>query len=242
MKDQATVDYFDSFTPEYSLARFQRTVQVINSAGGGPLELIDVGCGTGNVLAFLRGETSIGRLWGLDVSAQCLEKARQRVDCETLRGSILDDEFVGGVRERFDVAVLGAVLHHLIGRNRRESRAAAEHALRNTFSLVQKGGQLVLMEPTWAPRLAMDAVFWLKKAVTRVTSRRVGLFGFWNNIGAPIVSYYTNEELLEMIGRIPDAEVSETEFVPQRLNWLVRLAGIRRRDDATFVIRKRATA
>ena len=55
----------------------------------------------------------------------------------------------------------------------------------------------------------MTALFYVKKTVTRITDRRVGLFGYWNNIGAPVVSYYTEPVLEEMLRAGEPATVVE---------------------------------
>jgi len=51
------------------------------------------------------------------------------------------------------------------------------------------------------PRPTMTAVFHLKRLLSRVTKRRIELFGKWNNIGEPIVSYYSTADLEPWPGR-----------------------------------------
>jgi hypothetical protein len=58
---------------------------------------------------------------------------------------------------------------------------------------------LIVVDEGFSPAKAVDAVFYLKRAVTRVTSRRIGILGEWNNIDPPVVFYYTNEQLVEMV-------------------------------------------
>ena len=42
------------------------------------------------------------------------------------------------------------------------------------------------------------SIFWVKRVVTSVTSRRVPVLGYWNNIGAPVVSFYSGDEVAAM--------------------------------------------
>lgn len=238
-RDAGTEAYFDTRTPEYDTARFAPAAEWIRRLRGEDSSLVDVGCGNGTVLAYLRETTGLRRLAGVDVSPRCLAQARDRAGCETHLGSILDAALVGPLEGRFDFAVLGAVLHHLIGRTRGASRERARLALANAVSLVRPGGHVIVIEPVFYPPWVMDVVFHVKKIAATLTSRRLEVFDQWNNLGAPVVSYYTNEELRGMVGDDPRAEVLELRSVPAYLSSLQRAAFIRRREDTTLVIRRR---
>jgi SAM-dependent methyltransferase len=229
----------DAGTPEYDATRFALAAEWIRRLAGEESTLVDVGCGSGNVLAYLRAETGLRRLTGMDVSPRCLEQARERVGCETHRGSILDADLVERLAGRFDLAVLGAVLHHLVGRTRRASRERARRALAHAVSLVRPGGHVIVHEPVFYPPWTMDLVFHAKKVASALTSRRLEIFDHWNNLGAPVVSYYTNEELRRMVAEDPRAELVDLRSVPAYLPSLQRAAFIRRREDATLVVRRR---
>jgi SAM-dependent methyltransferase len=240
-RDAGTEAYFDTWTPEYDAARFAVAAEWIRRLRREDSTLVDVGCGSGNVLAYLQEATGVQHLTGIDVSPRYLEQARERVGCRTHQGSILDTELVGELRDRFDFAVMGAVLHHLVGRTRGASGARARQALANAVSLVRPGGHVIVLEPVFYPSWMMSVVFYTKRIATTLTSRRLQLFDQWNNLGAPVVSYYTNEELLEMAGRDPRAEIAEIRSSPAYLSSLQRAVFIRRREDTTLVIRRRDT-
>jgi SAM-dependent methyltransferase len=196
--DPETTTYFDSCVPEYSIERLGDAAQFIRAHRENDASLIDVGAGTGNTLAYLRESTGIGSLAALDVSGESLRLLRDRVSCEIHQGSILDRDFVDAIGSRFDFAIVAAVLHHLIGRSRRQSRALARIAVENSKRLLKPGGYLIIHEPVFSPQVAMSGVFYLKKAVTRFTNKRVGVLGYWNNVGAPVVSYYTTGQVREL--------------------------------------------
>ena len=240
--DAATETYFDTWTPEYDAARFAVAAEWIRALRDEDSALLDIGCGSGNVLAYLREATGLRRLAGLDISPRYLEQARVRAGCETHLGSILDPGIVERLAGRFDFALLGAVLHHLVGPTRRASRGRARLALHNAVSLVRSGGHVIVLEPIFYPTLMMDLVFWVKRAAVTLTSRRIELFDQWNNLGAPVVSYYTNEELSEMTRDDPRAELVEMRSSPAYLSSLQRAMFIRRREDTSLVIRRRDTA
>jgi len=236
VRDDDTIAYFDDHVPEYSVERLELAAKLINERKGEDSALVDIGCGAGNTLHYLRQETGIERLCGIDVSANLLERTRERVQAETHLGSILDRELVEHLACRFDFAVVAAVLHHLIGKSRKQSRQYAALAVRNSLDLLRPGGHLIIMEPVFGPPLAMDTVFWVKKGLTRLTSRRVSLFGHWNNLGPPVVSYYTPEDLLAMVRAADGAELTDTLVEEQPLPGGVRM--VLSRADATILARR----
>ena len=218
---QGTTAYFEHHVPEYSLRHARRAVQLIHAAGPRDAALVDIGCGVGTVLALL-AETSPGitRFVGFDVSAACLELTRQRVDAELHQASILDPATIERFRGQFDFALMAAVLHHLVGSTRRRSRRIAETAIANSLVLLKPGGYLVIAEPTFVPSAALGALFWVKSLSARLTSRRLPIGGYWNNIGPPVVSYYGPDQLRALVAGVPAAEIVSTDSVPQRLNRL----------------------
>jgi SAM-dependent methyltransferase len=235
VRDEATAAYFDEHVPEYSVERLGRVAEFLRREAGPGSSLIDLGCGTGNTLAHLAQTTPVSEVAGLDVSARCLEKTRERVDCVTYEGSIFEPGVVEAVGRRFDFALLAAVLHHLIGRTRDDSRRHARAAVEHAAQLLAPGGHLLVLEPIFYPPLAMDAVFYAKKAVSRVTTRRVPILGYWNNIGAPVVSYYTDEELAEMVTAVPGLEIVEHHPDPADTGPILRR--LIRKNDTTLVAR-----
>lgn len=238
-KDQATIAYFDKNVPEYSPERLRHLIATIKQFEKPQSSLADIGCGTGNVLATIKQSTSLKKLWGMDVSRMCLDKTKERVGCETLEGSILDDIFAKHSENKFDFVLVSAVLHHLIGKTRTESKHFARQAIANAMRITAPGGRLLILEPIFEPEMMMDAVFCVKKFVTKFTSERVGIGGYWNNIGAPIVSYYNFDELLGMIRTVPSAEVERTFIDERARSVMFRAAGISKAASASIVIRKR---
>lgn len=71
--------------------------------------VLEVGCGTGNVLRFLEQGCSDGLVIGLDLFGQGLHYARQRVSCHLVQGDIHRLPF----SERFDLIGVFDVLEHL---------------------------------------------------------------------------------------------------------------------------------
>jgi SAM-dependent methyltransferase len=227
-RDEATLRYFDAHTPEYDESRLGRAADAIARRADASSSLIDLGCGAGNTLRFLMERTGIREVAGVDVSPRYLALTHEEVGCPVYEGSVLDQAFVAGIGRRYDFAVVAAVLHHLIGRTRSASRAHAELAISNALRLLRPGGFLVVVEPVWYPSLVMDGLFYVKKALTAVTSERVSILGEWNNIGPPVVSYYTTEQLCDMLAgegglELVEKHVDEHELAPVLRPFLRRV-------------------
>ncbi|MFI5025124.1 MAG: class I SAM-dependent methyltransferase [Solirubrobacterales bacterium] len=235
-EDESTAAYFDDHVPEYSTLRLEHAASYIAEHGGPESSLIDIGCGVGNTLAFLVERTGVSNVAGLDVSANCLVQTREQVPCETYQGSILDPELVSSLEGRFDFAVLAAVVHHLIGATRGRSLGFAEAAIHNAVRLVKPGGHVVVHEPVYSPRAFSASLFYVKKGVTAITSKRVELGNQWSNVGPPVVSYLTNDQLREFANRAPQAELAGMWIEPAEPPPIAKL--LFRHTDTTVALRR----
>lgn len=198
--DADTVAYFDSHVPDYDPGRLELTAAYLREHADSRSTLIDLGCGVGNTLAFLAEETPIETFTALDVSQNCLDQTTDLVACTPVLGSAVDATVAEGLRDQFDFAILSAVLHHLVGPTRKQSRQNAVDAVRNALTMLKSDGTLLIHEPVFEPKVAMDAVFWAKRALSRISgNRRVPILGYWGNLGAPVVSYYSDDELGRLI-------------------------------------------
>ncbi len=198
--DPGTVAYFDDHIPEYGSTRLRYAAEYLSRNATPDSSLIDLGCGVGNTLAYLAENTPIKNLAALDVSQNCLTQTEKRLGCETVLGSVVDTGIAERLRAHYDYAVVAAVLHHLVGRTRTESRENAMTAVRNALTMLKPGGVLIVHEPVLRSKPAMFGLFHTKRAVARISgNRRVPVLGYWGNVGAPVVSYYSDRELQGMI-------------------------------------------
>lgn len=181
--------------------------------------LADIGSGTGTNLKRLSRQLGIRDVTAMDVSRNSLEQLSQRIPRAKVRCvSILDSVSLDSYRGTFDVVLMAAVLHHLVRGSRRASFADAQLGMTNALSLAKPGGVLIVMEPVFSPRASSWGLFWLKRAVTSVTHDRVPIGSYWNNVGAPVVSFYTPEQVRGMAiasgGRVV-AEQAEDQSLKQ---------------------------
>lgn len=233
--DADTVAYFDDLVPEYDAGRLERAAEFINAHGGPESSLVDIGCGAGNTLAYLDERTRVGQFAAIDVSANCLEKTRERVECEIFQGSAVDPEFAATLAGRFDFAIVAAVLHHLVGNTRSQSRQNAIDGVRNALTMLKPGGHLIIHEPVFGPKPLMGAVFWAKRGLSKVAgNRRVPVLGYWGNLGAPVVSYYNPPELERMVERDAGGRIVERWVEPHRMD--PPLNALMSRADSTLAV------
>lgn len=239
-EDRSTLDYFDEHLIEYEVPRLDYMAQLIRERASTGANLADVGCGVGNTLAHLSGETGLESVVGIDISPRCLEKTEELLGCETLLGSVLDDDFVASIEARFDFVVMTAILHHLIGPSRAASLENAESGLQNGVRLLKPGGYLMVLEPVYGPRPMTATVFWMKKLVTALTTSRIELGSSWANIGPPVVSYLSSRQLVEMARRTPGASLDDVH--EERINppFLMRL--LLRHGETTVTLRRETEA
>lgn len=239
--DTATVSYFDDHIHEYGVERIRGVAELLQKHSPPPQRssLIDVGSGTGTNLRRLARQLGIPRkrVTAMDVSARSLEElSRALPKANVAEASILDDRDLADYKDRFDLAFMAAVLHHLVRGSRRGSRRDAQHGLRNALSLVKPGGVLIIMEPVFRPRAASWALFWVKRIVTQVTNTRVSVGHYWNNVGAPVVSFYTAQEVREMAIAAGGTIVAE-QSTGQDLHtgWVNRVF---QKENLTLIIRR----
>lgn len=224
-------EFFDRFTPTYDDSRVDFMVDELTRLGPGA-RVVDLGCGDGSVLLHLTDRVPDLRVVGVDPSPRYVERGREAgLDVRT--GSILDPDLGDDIGDGYDAALIVAVLHHLVGRTRGQSRAHVRAALANAASLLRPGGRLLIYEPTYRPRLAMDAVFLAKSLMVRICgNRRVELGRRWLNIGAPLVSYYSADEVADTLSDL--GLVLETTAVVSSGS----IAKIARRQSVGLVVRR----
>jgi len=99
------------------LERYKEVVNFLNTLPKN-ISILEVGCGTGNILDYIVKETGIQDVYGIDIDEEALQIARKR-GLKVFNLSILDD-LSKELGMKFDVIIMGAVLHHLVGKTRNE--------------------------------------------------------------------------------------------------------------------------
>lgn len=171
----------------------------------------------------------------MDVSRNSLDRVTEKMPrVQTALVSVLDDEALVPFENTFDVVLAAALLHHLVSSTRRGSMDDAVHGLTNAMRMVKPGGSLVVLEPVYRPPAASSALFWMKRATTARTDQRISVFGYWNNIGAPVVSFYSPDQVHEMVKAV-GGQIVATQSTPERIGWGSKLM---RKDNLTVIAAK----
>jgi len=126
--------------------RWQRRAGMFREfLGEGCKEILEIGCGTG---LFTHEICKTGNhITAIDISAELLELARQRVCCENARFVLGNAYATGFPADSFDALVGSSCLHHL----------DIAQALREFYRLLKPGGRLMFTEPNMLnPQIALQ--------------------------------------------------------------------------------------
>jgi SAM-dependent methyltransferase len=242
LEDILTAKYFNECTPEYSLHRIDYAAKFIRSRTDTCKSLVDIGCGTGNVLTYISQQAHLQEICGIDIAPSYLQRVKNLHRADVHLGSILDEDFVDRLQKKFDFVLVVAVLHHLVGNTRGQPKKKAELAIKNSLKLTNDNGYLIIVEPVFYPSRAMAELFYIKRILSKITSKRIQLFDKWNNIGNPVVSYYTNEDLHKMVKQFVSCKIVGEEVLEKKLHPLIRLAGVSRKTETTLIVQKKVPA
>lgn len=222
--------YYATHVHDYSPARIEPVIPEIRRLALSCNSLLDIGCGTGNVMQRLSESLGIACPVGVESSANLVRVAAERTGFPIIQASVLDADFAERVGRKFDIVLMASVLHHLVGWTRRGSFRHIDTALNNAAQVVAPGGLLVISEPLFTPGYISGAAFYVKLLMSKIVNRRILIGGNWINVGPPVVSYLTPKQMRSLVAR-PDFYCENRIEVPRSL----RLAGMKRYDAALII-------
>jgi len=217
--------YFDEYTPSYSFERLELVIKWLKQIKSSKTSLLDVGCGDRSCLQYISRKTGIKNLTGIDESDKYIKIAKKNITAKFICADVLKLK----IKEKYDVIIIMAVLHHLIGKSRKKSRELAEKAIKNCLNILKKGGSLIIFEPVFSNYLMMDILFYLKKILSKISNKRITLFDHWNNIGVPVVSYFSKESLIKIVKQ--NGGITEkSKYILAKPKVIYKLLNIKRGD------------
>jgi len=98
-------DYdFSKDSPRYEL------INLIEEDKGKPIDILDIGCATGNTLKALKAQRPWANLYGVEMDKGIAKEAAKYADVYV--GSI--EDFISSSKRKYDYVIMGDVLEHLL--------------------------------------------------------------------------------------------------------------------------------
>lgn len=132
---------YDSFQRALGADRFRRTVARIYIRAAPGERILDIGCGTAQMLSYL---PACAEYIGVDLSPSYIEAANSRFGTRGVFRCMNAEEIGADARE-MDVVIAIGLLHHLDDKAARTVMGAGRAALK-------AGGRMVTVDPTIVPR------------------------------------------------------------------------------------------
>ena len=127
---------------------------LVDKYGVDGCNILDVGCGTGNMLELLSNKNKNYQLFGADIDPRCLEVTNERVNL--VSGLKIDDvldlfEPSYGLENKFDIIVMSHVLEHV---------TRPFDTVNGLMTLLKPGGHLILAVPNPVrPDVILKSIF-----------------------------------------------------------------------------------
>ncbi|PRR80947.1 class I SAM-dependent methyltransferase [Clostridium vincentii] len=142
--DKQAEHYDEGFDGKFVKVMYDEIIRRVNDIN--PKSLLDVGCGTGNILLKLCGNKNI-KLYGLDLSEKMIETAENKLNGRA-ELKVGDAEFMPWQENSFEVIICNASFHHYPN---------PEKVLLEMKRLLKENGKVVIGDPT-APLILRQAM------------------------------------------------------------------------------------
>lgn len=168
--DSSVVSHFTSSATRYAYdlpARDHFAMRAFEPFAEKRLKVLELGCGTGHLLAGLSAYYPLFDIHGLDVTPAMIGIARasRPKSIEFMLGNCLRAPFKS---ESFDAVIMHNILHHLVTGDRQESSMLREAGLQELIRLVEPQGFIVLHEVCVSTRWRSALIFYLSRVLARL--------------------------------------------------------------------------
>lgn len=162
------------------------------------ISCIDLGCGGGVFLNYIKKKHGVSHVFGLDISESMLMDARKHKDGSVglAQGSILHLPFEDN---KFDLVYMDDVLHHIVSKRRSGSKKLAIQTLENIKRITKPNGIFILREQYYESYLILTISSHIIMFLLNLSnSLGIKLPHKEAHIGL-LVTFYTRKELQQMI-------------------------------------------
>jgi ubiquinone/menaquinone biosynthesis C-methylase UbiE len=161
--------------------------------------ILEVGGGSGAFLDLVLENTNIKEAYNLELVYEAYKKQVNENIC-LMGGNALDIPFKD---ISFDVVVVKNLLHHLVGRTRRESKGFAKRAVGELTRVTKDGGYILILDQYNKHRLFSSIIFYLTLFFS-IFSISFKSFGWGENV---IVSFLTPDETRNFLTKTGNVEI-----------------------------------
>lgn len=179
------------------------------------LEICEFGGGSGQLLNEIRKSYPNTNLTNVEIISD-YKNFLVSNKIKFVLGSVLEPDLAS---ESFDVIITRDILHHLIGKNYKETMRNQKHALLELKRLVKPGGVIFLEEFTNESEIATRIIYYLCRLNTKIGVHIPRLFVSKN----VIVAFLTSSKLLAMCNEIFGEKNIEKQELGVKAKWYFRL-------------------
>ncbi len=142
--------YEQTWDGKYCRQMYER---VLDKIGQFPfVSLLDIGCGSGTMLAMLKNISPHIEFSGIDLSEQMIAQARKNVDKE-IQLQIGDVENLPWIDNKFDLVLCNASFHHF---------PDPLQSLHEIHRVLQPDGRLIIADPWWPGKIRRPINYYLQ--------------------------------------------------------------------------------
>ena len=186
------------------------------------LNILEVGCGGGNLLENINIYYPGNNLYGIDITEGLINHAEltcnHNIKFEV--GSVTDIKYNNFT---FDVVIAVDLLHHLVGLNRDQSKKIMLDALREMKRVLKHDGYFLIREPLIRHKLPSYIYFYASYIYTNIIRINIEMSYLEINKDV-IVAFLTKGEYYEMIDELElDEASSKIELWGPMQNPLIRI-------------------
>ena len=185
-------------------------------------KVLEVGGGSGYMLDLIASEMGIKHLYNCEIVPEVYKRQANR-DINLIGSNALNLPFKYG---NFDFVIIKNLLHHLVGKTRRESKAYARHAIEELTRVTKDGGFIIILEQYNKHKLFASIVFYIT-LFSSLFNISFKSFGWDKHI---IISLLTPDEIKTLVPNsivIERLEINRAE-VPTRFKLTLLMSHIGR--------------
>lgn len=209
------MDDFDWYKDKILLSMIEKKIPKSSKT------ILDLCCGTGNLINFINSTRDNARILGVDVSAKMIEHAKNKFNDSTKNIMLINSNWVSSLqssyKESFDVIIIKNALHLIDDKEQR---------IKELNSILKKNGRLIIVE-TISPNV--DSNYFVKNLFSKLNM---------NNIKK---TYFTKHTLLNLFNDTSWKIIKkQTDYVEQYIDvpeWLNTKCALNNRQDVELYLK-----